>query len=675
MAPRLPAFALFPLSAWRDQLLADEWTTCLDAWVALIDSHLSLSDADFTSVSAKDESLPTFLTSFTRETAQNGVGILGSSPSAKRLLRDTYQLITKLLQSSAPPSNLAQWDFLSDVSTVYGKKKTTILLDTLSPSSQSYLETSLAGLKKFLIKNLDADLSGGDLSGIQSRLERVNNLIHASPFVAEYFLAGSDFLDGLLSCYKITNPPLRRSLISTLYVCLIGLADAQKVGPLTDHLYSLKTAADTHKSGPLNVNDSLVAELVTSTPLLQQLSRKLDPNTSSRTTSVISSLATFKKPTSSTLFPPKPKRLIKRKIDKGKSLALPGDDQDQDQEIHIHRLSSISQIQDLFPELGSGFISKLLDEYHDSTEQVIAHLLEGSLPPHLSSLDRSEDLSPVKPPPRRHSSLIPRPTPPVSPILPPTIPPSSSSDDDDLALLTGTLHLGKKPATADTLLRDTTTRPNKTAILSALAAFDSDDDERDDTYDAADVGGTVDNTTPGGDDEILPPDGAEALLFRTHQSNPALFSRERQSRQDAARAKLRQETGMSDEQIEGWAVVLRRDANLQKRLQRRYGEWSGEQVELQRTGWVAGEEDADGDDGPSRGGFRGGGRGRGGGGGGGNRGRGGRGGGGRGGAQQGESGPQDDAARRRKEANKGSRANHNRRDQRAKKMARGGFAG
>ncbi|KAK4204532.1 hypothetical protein QBC40DRAFT_272514 [Triangularia verruculosa] len=660
MASRLPAFALFPLASWRDQLLADEWATLLDAWVALINSHLSLSDADFISVSAKDESLSTFLISFTRETAQNGVGILGTSSSAKRLLRDCYQLITKLLQSSSPPSSLAQWDFLSDVSTVYGKKKTSILLDVLSESSRSYLETSLAGLKKFLVKNLDAGLSGGDLNGIQSRLEQVNNLIHASPFVAEYFLAGSDFIDGLISCYKITNPPLRRSLISTLYVCLIGLADSQKIGPLTDHLYSLKAAADTHKTGPLNVNDSLVAELVTSTPLLQQLQRKLDVSTSTRTTSVISSLAAFKKPTSSTLFPAKPKRLIRRKIDKGKGL-VSFDQAAENQEIHVHRLSSISQVQDLFPELGSGFISKLLDEYHDSTEDVIAHLLDDSLPPHLSSLDRSEDLAPVKPPIRRHSSLVPRPTPPhLSPILPPT------DNDDDLALLTGNLHLGKKPGNADALLRDKSTAPAKAAILSALAAFDSDDDERDDTYDAADVGGTVD-TSLG--DEILP-DGAEALLYRSYQAEPALFSRDSKSRSGPDRLKLKQETGMTDEQIEGWAVMLQRDANLQKRLQRRYGEWTGEQTQLERTGWVAGDEDTDGDgSGPSRGGFRGG-RGRGGG----NKGRGGRSG-GRGGGQQGDSGPQDDAARRRKEANKGSRANHNRRDQRAKKMARGGFAG
>lgn len=72
----------------------------------------------------------------------------------------------------------------------------------------------------------------------------------------------------------------------------------------------------------------------------------------------------------------------------------------------------------------------------------------------------------------------------------------------------------------------------------------------------------------------------------------------------------------------------------------------------------------------------------GGGGGGGGRGRGGGGGGGGGGRGRGGgnvAGPtgekETEAAKRNKEAHKGARANHNRRDARAKKMARGGFAG
>ena len=61
-------------------------------------------------------------------------------------------------------------------------------------------------------------------------------------------------------------------------------------------------------------------------------------------------------------------------------------------QVHIHSASLISQVQDIFPDLGSGFIAKLLDEFNNDTEQVIAHLLEDSLPAHLHGADRSETL-------------------------------------------------------------------------------------------------------------------------------------------------------------------------------------------------------------------------------------------------------------------------------------------
>jgi len=55
-------------------------------------------------------------------------------------------------------------------------------------------------------------------------------------------------------------------------------------------------------------------------------------------------------------------------------------------------MSFITQVQDLFPDLGSGFVVKLLDEYNDDVEQVTAHLLDDSLPPHLKAADRSEQM-------------------------------------------------------------------------------------------------------------------------------------------------------------------------------------------------------------------------------------------------------------------------------------------
>jgi activating signal cointegrator complex subunit 2 len=129
---------------------------------------------------------------------------------------------------------------------------------------------------------------------------------------------------------------------------------------------------------------------------------------------------------------------------------------------------------------------------------------------------------------------------------------------------------------------------------------------------------------------------------------------------------------MTDEAIEGWGIMFGRDPKRRRRLEAKFSTFSGQQRELASSAYRASPaesgEEASGDG--QRGG-RGGHSGRG-------RGRGrGRGGGGRGGGNV--AGPSDDkstqASRQRKEASKGSRANHNRRDQRARKMARGGLAG
>ncbi|KAL9946716.1 hypothetical protein ACHAP6_007364 [Verticillium nonalfalfae] len=295
-------------------------------------------------------------------------------------------------------------------------------------------------------------------------------------------------------------------------------------------------------------------------------------------------------------------------------------------------MSQIAVIQDLFPDLGSGFVAKLLDEFGEDPEAVIAKLLEDDLPPELAAADRAELLSSqstIESLPE--NTMAPRSAPNPSQTLPQR---RNIFDDDELTSEMTNLHFGKRnPAkTADDVLADRKTAPNKAAIMSALAAFDSDDDERDDTYDADDVGGAVD-TAAGGEDEV---DGNanEETLFRGWQADPNVFDRDAGTRRSDPRGKLREITGLTDEAIEGWAVMLGRNPRLKRRLEIKYNTFTGIQTE-----------------------------GRGGGGGGGGN----------------VAGPANDkdteAARRRKEANKGSKANHNRRDQRAKKMARGGFPG
>jgi activating signal cointegrator complex subunit 2 len=393
MAPGLPAFAPFPAAAWKKHIPHDEWEALLKTWAALARAYLALSDQELVKAAGKDEFLADFLSSFAAELAKDGEASLGTNDSARSLLRSVFLLTTRLLAKPSPPGPLVAWEFLADFSKIYGKARAATFVSAMFQSSPNLLEGSLSTLKKFFIQNLDAGFKG-DIKLLEQRLARINHLIHASPDAAAFFLAGADFLDGLVTCYKIMNPPLRKTIITTTYLCIMGLTEgeAPNYSLLTDQLYSLKAAAETHKAGPLNANDSLVAELVTVTPMLKQISRRSEEAGAATggIKSRITALEGFRKPGGGSIRPMK--RLVRRKIDKGKGIALDNEDDEIHATLHIHRMSQITQIQDLFPELGSGFVSKLLDEYEEDSVQVIAHLLEDSLPTHLATADRSEQL-------------------------------------------------------------------------------------------------------------------------------------------------------------------------------------------------------------------------------------------------------------------------------------------
>ncbi|KAH9927253.1 uncharacterized protein B0H18DRAFT_1084775 [Fomitopsis serialis] len=144
----------------------------------------------------------------------------------------------------------------------------------------------------------------------------------------------------------------------------------------------------------------------------------------------------------------------------------------------------------------------------------------------------------------------------------------------------------------------------------------------------------------------------ETVLELAYLRDQKLFERDGQTRRSKARAELREQTGWTDEQIEGWKIMLERNPNKDKTLAKH--EFTGNRPLPSSSSHEA-----------HRGGSRGRGRGRGG------RGRGG--GGGRGGGEGGGGGGgQGDSARGRawKDKNKASRANHNRKRGHDKKMAR-----
>jgi len=651
MADSLPPLAPIPPANVRLSLGPDEWEACLDAWLTLAELHLRLPAGKYAiSLSTRGQLAP-FIGSFYRENAINAAGN-GSfmSEKANSLRRTCFLLFNRAVSKADVPLELLSLDFLSAF--CYAHIRTAALarlMDTLWKRKGASLENAFQMQKDILTKRLESS----DPTAATTDLTVLAPVLRASADAGSFFVTGSDFLDALAAAYgKLTDAVQRKPIVTVAYV---GLASTVKtetpnVSLLSDGLYDLKSQADSEGGRP-----SLLADLVTNTPLVAKLRRTVTGKGAERLAKLLDTLETYRMPSIA-----RPKRPVRRTVSKGKGKA-----RQVDGELHVHRMSLVTQIQDLFPDLGSGFILRLLDEYNENVEQVTAHLLDESLPAYLQSLDRFEQAPVFESDPQEEiEHLAPRSTPPPPE---PFIPDRRNVFDEDelLSADASRLHIGKKAE------RKESGPANKAAILSALAAFDADDDERDDTYDVEDVGGTIDTAHPDGEpgpSAKVTQEENDMALFQAYRASPELLGRTFDVRKGQARAALKSETGMTDEAIEGWAIMLQRDPRRLRKLEERFGAFDGKQTELGRTAYresPAGTETEDSDAPGGRGGSRGrGGRG------GGSRGR------GRGGSAAGPSSdPSTAAAQRRKEASKGSRANHNRRDQRAKKMARGGFPG
>lgn len=648
-----PAFAPLPPANIRLSLGPEEWEACLEAWLTLSEFTLRLPSDAFNSSASEAGSLSAFLNSFYHELANLQPSDASfSTPAGISLRKACLRLTSRLFtETDSIPRNLLEWGFLSDFCHVHVRSSALArLMAKLWQRKSTLIAPSLQKQKVLLVQNLELR----KIEGVMVNLAQLGSVVHASSDIGTFFMTGSDFLDSLVAAYSHSTADVQRKALSSVtYLCLVSLVrtDVPNNSLLSDHLYTLKGQADKGSHAA-----SLLADVVTNTPLLAKLRLSITADASDRLSKLLDTLETYRSPSIA-----RRRKYTTLKQSRGKGKQTVASDT-----LNIHRMSLVTQIQDLFPDMGAGFILKLLDEFTDDVEQVTAHLLDDSLPPHLASLDRAEP-APVSDsdPQTRIDHLAPGSTPPPpEPFIPER---RNVFDDDELDRLefeAGRLHIGKQNRQVSS-----GDQPNKAAIMSALAAFDSDDDERDDTYDVEDVGGTVDTAHPDGEPAPtakMSREETDTLLFNAYRSSPELFGRTFNIRRGQPRAALKVETGMTDEAIEGWAIMLQRDPSRLKRLEAKTGAFDGRQTELPSTSYRDGTETEDSDVGQGgRGGFRG--RGRGGG-----RGRGR----GRGGSA---AGPSDDpntaSVQRRKEASKGSRANHSRRDQRAKKMARGGFPG
>ncbi|KAL4920972.1 hypothetical protein BDW62DRAFT_175639 [Aspergillus aurantiobrunneus] len=674
----LPPLAPLPPPEVQRTIPSGEWELYLDAWVLLLETRLETSESEFKDFASKDESAVLFLASFYHHLATSGGSAFQSGAKA-RTLRKLCFLLTRrtLLQATAPPPELLGWRYLSEMSCCYPSSSALgKLLSEAWDKHEGVITSSLEKGKAAIIVKLSAPGSNS-ISKAICDIRLLTILASSLPACGHVLMAGSDFLDTLAEAYQTHKiEDIRKTLVANIYVGFTSLLKGTKpnLTLLLDQLFGLKAniGVGTPK---MKKEPTLLSDVVCSSDLLSRLERYLAVQPQKRGQDLVSILRTYQNESKS--FHHRYQK-PKKRIYKGKSRAS---DLPVSEEVHAHKMSLISQIQDLFPDLGSGYIVRLLDFYGDNPETIIAHLLDASLATELQNLDKSEPLPPT---PTHHDPLPPKSTPQPTSISPPEPRKNVFDQDVDLAELArsdqltnnDSLRFGRaNPSlTADDILADRSNHSaKKAAILSALATFDSDDDERDDTYDVADVGGTIDavDEGPGTTDDL------DLTLFRTYKSNSALFARDSATRRSQPRDVLKRESGLTDEAIEGWAVMLTRDPSRLAKLESKLALSAGgrstpggglSQPEIPSTSYRRPKADGESESGtegePSKSHGRGGssrGRGRGG--------RGGRGRGGGGGA----AGDQNPAvSRQRKEENKASRANHNRRQQRAKKVARAG---
>ncbi|KAI0631281.1 hypothetical protein C8Q77DRAFT_1219404 [Trametes polyzona] len=341
---------------------------------------------------------------------------------------------------------------------------------------------------------------------------------------------------------------------------------------------------------------------------------------------------------------------------------------------------ALAQVLDLFPDQDPAYIRYLLSHsdypYRGDAERLIGALLEGTAPSRAdvdAALARESAGAQVKEVKRAEEEFA--------------FTKERRNVFDDEAMDLSKVKIGKNAENAETVLQDRSFIEQMKADILRRAEEISDDEEdeeelgasgggkgkgRDiafeDELEDADVvkvrdGDATDEEEDADADEAEgagegadTPRSPETVLELAYIRDPKLFDRDGQTRRSKARADLKAQTGMTDEQIEGWKIMLERDPKKKERMLAKH-EFSGNKpLAPPPDGGQAGSSSRGGASGSQ--GQRGRGRGRG---------RGGRGRGGGGGGGGGES-----SDRAWKDKNKASRANHNRKRGHDKKMARAG---
>ena len=635
----------FPSKIIRDQLPPEDWIVYVNGTTELTEHWLSCGPEFFSNVIKSNHSVVPFLKSFFYELTdgfQDDSTIF--SPYTSVLRQKCLLLSIRIFSYEVIPLSSLGLNYISQLCVLLKSK------DSLIKLFQETIKRRLGEFENVLHESkihVLCLLGSPQQDELRHLLRNLASIIHLFPRAGVIMITGSDLLDTIGESYEEVSPSVRRPLLGFVFLSLRSLikTDEPNLSLLFDQLYSLANSA---KSSP--GAKRLMEEMLAMTPLKPMIKEIQHQQSIDRAANLLKHLQQFDKDVRSESMNAK----------KGKSKAMLSRDlieleNDNNAVQNPYRMSLASQVGDLFPNINTRIVLKLLENYHDDVEAVTAHILEAP-----DSLKDSGSTSGRVVPNVESLPLRPR------------INVHDGDALDTLSVDVSRLHQGRSRTdeTADDLL----SRPpegRKAAALAALAAFDTDDDEHDDTYDTDDV------RAPDAYNDLLPDSehsselsmNAELQLLEAYDHDRSVFQRDAATRRSNLRKKLCAKVKLSDEIIEGWALMLKREPDRLTYLRRRADERGfSEQRSLPRTAWRKVEDgniNGDLSDGqnagqqnstnnqPYRGSLN---------------------------SQRGRSRPgrgnandgSTQAARHRKEASKGSRANHNRRDQHLRKMARGG---
>lgn len=604
------------------------WKIALDAWTSNLTELLNMEDTTFVKETISNKSLSLFVEQILNEQMDNTTTV------NSKLIKYVFLIYYRLASIDiSHVSLLLNADKLSSFAVVYGESNAIEVRRIMAQLAQEeYVEKELVSVIGMLV---DAVQSMPNLLAAPASIEmldrayvlvRVLDALLSATLYLDVIQSSFDALDNILiDCYKDIMPILKKTVDSNFDAAPYAFLVKKSL------VSAFNSYVDGHFFKPLGYISSLKNH-----ETLKKLSDPVDTSVIDLLSNkILGYIENSGLDTSKNAFVDGPLILdweveyhITEKLDWINKNSFGGDDErieflmlsmeqvrdsnigtgswgdtlqtqefsqetsnQQKQPIYqnVERTSKISQIHDLFPDFGDGFIEACLEANDDDVEVVIMQLLEDSLPASVRGLDRKMERKPLPDAATTVSQLThlegeaeavyleaeARENPNEESVLKSR---RNIYDNDEFDIFnrqsvdTSKVYAGKKDkGNADSLLDDKSfIQSEKKNVLQRVV--DMYDDDYDDTYDDINDAG-VPSTLENGDgdaaldvvrkkQEVVDPGiENESLLVHSFVDNPELFARNSTARKSTKRAELRKRTAMSDEQLEGWAIMFTRNVS------------------------------------------------------------------------------------------------------------------